>query len=169
MYLQARKRKKLISGALMPNSIILNDHKSIPQLGFGVYLIANNEAELVVTQAIETGYRLIDSAAFYQNEQGVGKALKNSKLPREDFFITTKLWNEDQGYERAFLALEQSLEKLNLSYLDLYLIHWPSPHKKLFVETWQALIEMRDQGKTKSIGVSNLLLSILKKSSLRLG
>src|SRR5690625_3554029 len=105
----------------------LNNGVPIPQLGYGVWKIPDEEAEQVVGEAIQTGYRLIDTAMIYGNERGVGKAIAQSDVPREELFITTKVWNADQGYENTLRAFDESLEKLGLDYVDLYLIHWPTP------------------------------------------
>lgn len=141
----------------------LNDKTKIPQLGYGVWQVPDAEAEKVVQEALKVGYTHIDTAAIYQNEAGVGKALKAAGLPREKAYITTKLWNEDQGYDKAFKALDASLAKLNLEYVDLYLIHWSSPHRGLFTDSWKALVEMKKQGRVKSIGVSNFMPEHLEK------
>ena len=133
----------------------LNDGRSIPQLGFGVFKVDPDEAERVVTDALEVGYRHIDTAAVYGNEVGVGRAIEKSGIPRDELFITTKLWNSDQGTQSAFDAIDLSLEKLGLEHVDLYLIHWPRPDLDRYVETWLAMEQIRDAGKTLSIGVSN--------------
>ncbi|GAA4426909.1 aldo/keto reductase [Georgenia halophila] len=133
----------------------LNDGNAIPQLGFGVYLVEPDECERIVGGALEAGYRHIDTAALYENEEGVGRAIAGSGIPRDELFITTKLWNDDQGKESAPVAFERSLEKLGLDYVDLYLIHWPSPTRGRYVETWQALEEIKASGRARSIGVSN--------------
>jgi len=134
----------------------LNDGNSMPWLGLGVYLTKEGkEVEQSVLWALEAGYRLVDTAAFYQNEAGVGRGVKQSGLPREDVFITTKLWNADQGYESTLKACEDSLRRLDTEYLDLYLIHWPGPDAVKRLKTYEALLELRRQGKVKSIGVSN--------------
>ena len=135
--------------------IALNDGQTIPQLGFGVFKVDPDEAERVVSDALEVGYRHIDTAAVYGNEVGVGRAIQKSGIPREELFLTTKLWNSDQGTRSAFDAMDLSLEKLGLDYVDLYLIHWPRPDLDRYVETWRAMEEIRDAGKTRSIGVSN--------------
>ncbi|QNO38055.1 aldo/keto reductase [Protaetiibacter sp. SSC-01] len=135
--------------------ITLNDGHTIPQLGFGVFKVDPDEAERVVTDALEVGYRHIDTAAVYGNEVGVGRAIEKSGIPREELFITTKLWNSDQGTQSAFDAIDLSLEKLGLEYVDLYLIHWPRPDLDRYVETWLAMEQIRDEKKTRSIGVSN--------------
>lgn len=135
--------------------IELNDGRTIPQLGFGVFKVDPDEAERVVSDALEVGYRHIDTAAVYGNEVGVGRAIEKSGVPREELFITTKLWNSDQGTQSAFDAVDLSLEKLGLDYVDLYLIHWPRPDLDRYVETWLAMEQIRDDGKSRSIGVSN--------------
>ncbi|MGN6272411.1 MAG: aldo/keto reductase [Protaetiibacter sp.] len=135
--------------------IALNDGRTIPQLGFGVFKVDPDEAERVVTDALEVGYRHIDTAAVYGNEVGVGRAIEKSGIPRDELFITTKLWNSDQGTQSAFDAIDLSLEKLGLDHVDLYLIHWPRPDLDRYVETWLAMEQIRDAGKTLSIGVSN--------------
>lgn len=135
--------------------IELNDGRTIPQLGFGVFKVDPDEAERVVSDALEVGYRHIDTAAVYGNEVGVGRAIEKSGIPRDELFITTKLWNSDQGTQSAFDAIDLSLEKLGLDYVDLYLIHWPRPDLDRYVETWLAMEQIRDDGKSRSIGVSN--------------
>ena len=135
--------------------ITLNDGHRIPQLGFGVFKVDPDETERIVSDALEVGYRHIDTAAVYGNEIGVGRAIESSGIPREELFITTKLWNSDQGTESAFDAIDLSLEKLGLDQVDLYLIHWPRPDLDRYSESWLALEQIRDDGKTRSIGVSN--------------
>lgn len=136
-------------------TITLNDGTTIPQLGFGVFRVDPDEAERIVSDALEVGYRHIDTAAIYGNEVGVGRAIANSGIPRDELYITTKLWNSDQGTQSAFDAMELSLEKLGLDRVDLYLIHWPRPDLDRYVETWHALEQIREKGQTVSIGVSN--------------
>ncbi|EHD23398.1 MULTISPECIES: 2,5-didehydrogluconate reductase DkgA [Brenneria] len=131
----------------------LADGNIIPQLGLGVWQASNEETVIAVTEALKTGYRAIDTAAIYKNEQGVGQALQSVELPREELFITSKLWNSDQKEPQR--ALEESLRKLQLDYLDLYLIHWPLPRQDTYVEAWRGLIKLQQQGLVKSIGVSN--------------
>lgn len=132
----------------------LNNGVMMPQLGLGVY--KTNEGEEViqaVSAALEAGYRSIDTAALYENERGVGEAVRNSGIPREELFITTKVWNTDQGYEQTLKAFEESRRKLGLDYVDLYLIHWPGKDK--YIETWKALEKLYVEGLTRAIGVSN--------------
>jgi 2,5-diketo-D-gluconate reductase A len=137
--------------------IILNNGVEMPQLGFGVWQVPDAEAEGTVATALEAGYRSIDTAAIYGNEEGVGKAVAASGIPREDLFITTKLWNGDQGYDSTLRAFDTSLEKLGLEYVDLYLIHWPLPSRGLFVETYKAFEKLYEDGRARTIGVSNFL------------
>jgi len=136
-------------------TIALNDGVSIPQLGFGVFKVDPDETERIVLDAFEAGYRHIDTAAIYGNEIGVGRAIAAAGIPRDELFITTKLWNSDQGTQSAFDAMDLSLEKLGLDHVDLYLIHWPCPERDLYLESWLALEQLKEQGKTRSIGVSN--------------
>lgn len=143
--------------------IQLNDGNSIPQLGFGVFKVDPDETERIVTDALEVGYRHIDTARIYGNEAGVGKAIAESGIPREQLFITTKLWNDDQGTRSVFDAFDASLERLGLEYVDLYLIHWPTPARDRYVETWRAFEEIRASGRARSIGVSNFLVPHLER------
>ncbi|CAN5503215.1 aldo/keto reductase [soil metagenome] len=136
-------------------TIQLNDGHLIPQLGFGVFRVDPNEAERIVTDALEVGYRHIDTAAVYGNELGVGAAIAKSGIPRDELFITTKLWNSDQGTQSAIDAMDLSLQKLGLDHVDLYLIHWPRPDLDLYLESWLTLEQLQADGKTRSIGVSN--------------
>ncbi|MEV8025381.1 aldo/keto reductase [Microbacterium sp. NPDC080220] len=136
-------------------TLTLNDGHTIPQLGFGVFQVDPAEAERIVSVALEAGYRHIDTAAVYGNEEGVGRAIAASGIPRDELFITTKLWNSEQGRDTARPAIEASLQKLGLDYVDLYLIHWPRPDKDRYVETWQQFETFKADGLTRSIGVSN--------------
>src|SRR6185436_20551681 len=135
--------------------ITLNDGNSMPQVGLGVWQTPPEETERAVAVALDAGYRHVDTAAGYFNEREVGKAVTASGLPRDDVFITTKLWNADQGYESTLAAFDASLERLGIDRLDLYLIHWPAPAKNTFVETFKAFAHLHDQGRVSSIGVSN--------------
>jgi 2,5-diketo-D-gluconate reductase A len=135
--------------------LTFNDGNTIPQLGYGVWQVEDDVAEKVVVQAFEAGFRHIDTAKIYGNEAGVGRAIERSGLKPEDIFITTKLWNADQGYESTLKAFEESMERLGLETLDLYLIHWMQPKQDKYVDTWKALIELQKQGRVKTIGVSN--------------
>ena len=136
-----------------PTVIKLHDGNVMPQLGLGVWKAGNEDVVNAIHKALEVGYRAIDTAAAYKNEEGVGKAIKSAALPREELFITSKLWNDDQ--KRPAEALRESLDKLQLDYLDLYLIHWPVPAIDRYVEAWKGLIELQQKGLIKSIGVCN--------------
>ncbi|MCT2558610.1 aldo/keto reductase [Tsuneonella sp. YG55] len=139
-------------------AIPLNDGRTIPQLGFGTWQIPDETAADAVSTAIAVGYELVDTAAIYQNERGVGKGLADNP----DTWLTTKIWNESQGYDRALRAMDKCLERLGRDSVDLVLIHWPCPARGLAVETWKALVAVRDAGKAKSIGVSNFREQDLK-------
>ena len=135
--------------------VTLRDGAKIPQMGFGVFQVPPEDTAAVVDKALATGYRHVDTAAAYENEAGVGQALHASGLDRGDVFITTKCFNDDHGYEQATRALRASLDRLEMDYVDLYLIHWPVPSQDRYVETWKAFIEAQEQGLVRSIGVSN--------------
>jgi 2,5-diketo-D-gluconate reductase A len=137
------------------NKTSLRDGNQIPSIGFGVFLIPNSEVVAAVSTALACGYRHLDTASIYKNEEGVGEAVRASNLPRKDIFITTKIWNDDQGTGKTKAACFASLDRLGLDYLDLVLIHWPVPGRGLYVDTWRELIDLRDKGHIKSIGVSN--------------
>jgi 2,5-diketo-D-gluconate reductase A len=141
----------------------MRDGAHIPQLGFGVFQVPPKETEQTVATALEAGYRHIDTAAAYRNEAGVGLALRASGLERGDVHVTTKCWNDDQGYEQAKRALEGSLSRLEMDHVDLYLIHWPVPAHDHYLETWRAFIEMRDEGLIRTIGVSNFQPAHLRR------
>lgn len=144
-------------------TITLNSGHTIPQLGFGVFLVDPGETERIVTDALEAGYRHIDTAAIYGNEEGVGRAIAASGIPRDELFITTKQWITEQSREKARPAIDASLERLGLDAVDLYLIHWPAPANDLYVEAWRSLEEFQAEGKTRSIGVSNFLVPHLER------
>jgi 2,5-diketo-D-gluconate reductase A len=145
----------------VPN-LRFNDDNSIPQLGFGVFQIPPEDTAEAVQHALKTGYRLVDTAAAYNNEQGVGEGLARSGLDRGEVFVTTKLWNDDQGHSEALRAFDRSLDRLGFEYVDLYLIHWPAPARGRYVETWQALCELKREGRARSIGVSNFMVEHLE-------
>jgi diketogulonate reductase-like aldo/keto reductase len=138
----------------VPN-VELNNGISMPQIGFGVFRIPDDDTERTVLEAIECGYRSIDTASLYGNERGVGRAIASCGLPRDDLFVSTKLWNDDQGRDRARPAFDESLDRLGLDHVDLYLIHWPKPSKDLYVQTWEELETLYAQGRVRAIGVSN--------------
>jgi 2,5-diketo-D-gluconate reductase A len=144
-------------------TVQLNDGHHIPQLGFGVFKVDPDETERIVTDALEAGYRHIDTAAVYGNEVGVGAAIAKSGIPRDELFITTKLWNSDQGADAVGDALDLSLEKLGLDHVDLYLIHWPRPDLDRYLESWLRMEQLRDARKATSIGVSNFHVPHLEK------
>lgn len=135
----------------------LNDGNRIPQLGFGVWRLEEADAPKVVGAAIDAGYRHIDTAQGYENEAGVGQAIAQASVEREELFVTSKLRNGHQGYDSALRSLDESLERLKLDYLDLFLIHWPAPEHDRYADTWRAFVEVQKQGKVRSIGVSNFL------------
>ncbi|WP_077212054.1 aldo/keto reductase [Bacillus dakarensis] len=143
--------------------VTLNNGVKMPQLGFGVWQVENDEATTAVAKALEVGYTSIDTAMIYQNEEGVGKALKESSVPREELFITTKVWNSDHGYENTLRAFDESLERLGLEYVDLYLIHWPAPQYDEYVDTYKALEKLYHDGKVKAIGVCNFEIPHLER------
>lgn len=136
-------------------TITLNNGVQMPQLGFGVFQVPNDETAAAVSTALKAGYRSIDTAAIYGNEAGVGQALAESGIARDDLFITSKVWNADQGYDSTLRAYDESLAKLGLESLDLYLIHWPAPAHDLYTETWRALEHLYAEGRVRAIGVSN--------------
>ncbi len=143
--------------------ITLNDGNRIPQVGLGVWQTPDDEAAPAVKAALDAGYRHVDTAAVYENEEGVGKGIKQSGVARGEIFLTTKLWNVDQGYDSTLKAFDASLKRLGTDYVDLYLIHWPSAHRGLFVDTWKAFAKLKEEGRAKSIGVSNFYPEHLEK------
>jgi 2,5-diketo-D-gluconate reductase A len=136
-------------------TVTLNDGRTMPRLGLGVWQIPDDETARVVQAAAAEGYRLFDGATIYGNEQGLGEGLARAEVPREELFVTTKVWNDSQGFDAAIRSVEGSLERLGLERLDLVLIHWPAPWKGLYVDTWKALVRLREEGRVASIGVSN--------------
>ncbi|MFB4259114.1 aldo/keto reductase [Shouchella clausii] len=143
--------------------VTLNNGVNMPQLGFGVWQVPDEEATPAVAKALEVGYTSIDTAMIYKNEAGVGKAIKESGIDREKLFITTKVWNADQGYEQTLKAFDASLERLGLDYIDLYLIHWPTPHYDQYIETYKALEKLYSDGRVRAIGVCNFDIEHLER------
>lgn len=137
------------------NFVTLNNGLKMPQLGFGVWQVEDDAAEAAVSKALEAGYTSIDTAMIYKNEKGVGRAIKQSGISRDKLFITTKVWNSDQGYDNTLRAFDESLERLGLDYVDLYLIHWPTPEYDQYIDTYKALEKLYHDGRAKAIGVCN--------------
>jgi 2,5-diketo-D-gluconate reductase A len=144
-------------------AVAMHDGREIPQLGFGVFQVPPEETQETVEEALATGYRHIDTAAAYRNEAGVGAAIAASGIGREDLFITTKLWNSEQGFNSTLRAFEKSRERLGLDYVDLYLIHWPMPTEDHYVDTWRAFERIQEDGGSRSIGVSNFRVEDLER------
>ncbi|MEZ6020249.1 MAG: aldo/keto reductase [Planctomycetota bacterium] len=138
-----------------PTDLLLNDGNTIPQFGLGMWQVPDDQAQRVALEALEIGYRHIDTAQVYDNEAGVGRALRTTSVPREELFVTSKCRNKLQGYDSTIAGFEESMEKLGLDTLDLFLIHWPFPEADRYVDTWRALIDLKERGRVKSIGVSN--------------
>jgi len=143
--------------------LTLHDGVEMPQLGFGVFQIPAEDTQEKVEEALGVGYRHVDTAAVYRNEAGVGAAIAATGVRREDVFLTTKLWNSQQGYDSTLRAFEKSIERLGTGYVDLYLIHWPLPSRDLYLETWRAFERIREEGGTRSIGVSNFRVEDLER------
>lgn len=139
------------------------DTITIPQLGFGVWQVPDAEVDAAIASALEVGYRSIDTAAIYGNEAGVGRALAATDLPRDDLFVTTKVWNDAQGRDATLSAFDASMQRLGLEVLDLYLIHWPAPQQDTYVQTWQTLLELRESGRVKAVGVCNFNIEHLQR------
>ncbi|HZH10181.1 MAG TPA: aldo/keto reductase [Microvirga sp.] len=144
-------------------SLRLNDGNIMPQLGYGVWRVSNEEAVSCVAEAVAAGYRSIDTAAIYENEEGVGRALARTDVARSDLFITTKVWNDKRNYDAALIAFDESLKRLKLDYIDLYLIHWPGVSGEGYVDAWRALVRLKEEGRVKSIGVSNFTVAHLQR------
>jgi 2,5-diketo-D-gluconate reductase A len=147
----------------------LNDGRTMPQVGFGVFKVTADQADDAVRAALDAGYRHFDLAAYYENEEVIGGALRASGVPREDLFITSKLWNDWHGRERAVQAYEASLERIGVDWLDLYMIHWPAPAQDRYVETWQALADLQAAGRVASIGTSNFRPEHLDRLRVEVG
>ena len=141
----------------------LHDGVDIPQLGFGVFQVPPEDTQEVVEEALASGYRHVDTAGAYRNEAGVGAALAATGIAREEVFVTTKLWNSEQGYDSTLAAFDKSLERLGLDQVDLYLIHWPMPTEDRFLDTWRAFERIQDEGRARSIGVSNFRIEDLER------
>lgn len=146
----------------VPN-LVLNNGLEIPQIGFGVFQVPDDTTTAAVTAALAAGYRSIDTAAIYGNEAGTGRALAESEIARDELFVTTKLWNSAQGYDSTLAAFDVSLDKLGLDYVDQYLIHWPSPARDLYLDTWRAFEKLYADGRVRTIGVSNFLPEHLQR------
>ncbi len=144
-------------------AVALRDGVEMPQLGFGVFQVPPEDTQETVEEALAAGYRHIDTAGAYRNEAGVGAALAAAGLPREEVFVTTKLWNSEQGYDSTLAAFEKSLERLDLDYVDLYLIHWPVPSEDRYLDTWRAFEKIQAEGRSRSIGVSNFRVEDLER------
>ncbi|MFG3343936.1 aldo/keto reductase [Streptomyces sp. NPDC048018] len=136
-------------------TVTLNNGAEMPRLGFGVFQVPDEETTAAVAAALEAGYRSIDTAAVYGNEAGVGKALADSGLARDELFVTTKLWNADQGHDTTLRAFDASLAKLGLDHVDLYLVHWPAPARDLYLDSWKAIEQLVAEGRVRTAGVSN--------------
>ena len=158
----------------MGNYFALRNGVQMPSVGYGTYKTTDNKDEQLISMALEAGYRLLDTAAFYGNEEFIGNAIRKSKIPREELFLTSKVWKTELGYEKTMKSFAQSLQRLGTEYLDLFLIHWPRPDletknwERLVQESWKALEDLYQQGKIKSIGVSNFLphhLEVLKETA----
>jgi len=143
--------------------IMFHDGHSIPQLGLGVWQVANDVATATVKEALNAKYRLIDTAAIYGNEEGVGEGIAKGGVARDELFITTKIWNTRHGYDETLTAFDESMARLGLDHLDLLLIHWPVPSRDLYVETWKAFIKLKEEGRVSSIGVSNFKVPHLQR------
>ena len=141
----------------------MNDGRSIPVIGFGVWQVPDDVVIDATVKALEVGYRHIDTAYLYHNERGVGEALRRSELDRDDVFVTTKVWNTDHGYDQTLRAFDKSTGLLGIDEVDLYLIHWPTPARDVYLDSWRALIRLREEGRARSIGVSNFHDAHLRK------
>jgi 2,5-diketo-D-gluconate reductase A len=146
-----------------PTRLRLNDGHSIPQLGLGIWQVPEGITAQTVASALQLGYRLVDGAAIYGNEEGQGAGVRDSGIPRDEVFVTTKVWNSDQGYDSTLRAVDASLKRLGMDRVDLCLIHWPTPSRDRYLDTWRALIRARDEGKVRSIGVSNFMAPHLER------
>jgi 2,5-diketo-D-gluconate reductase A len=150
-------------------TVALRDGVGIPQLGFGVFQVPPEDTQEVVEEALASGYRHIDTAGAYRNEAGVGAALAATGIDRDEVFVTTKLWNSEQGYDSTLAAFDKSLERLGLDHVDLYLIHWPMPTEDRYLDTWRAFERLQDGGRARSIGVSNFRIEDLERLQAEAG
>ena len=141
----------------------------IPQLGFGVWQVPEDEVVAAISTAIEVGYRSIDTARLYGNERGTGEAIAKSGVPREELFVTTKVWNDDQGFDSTLAAFDASMKRLGLDTLDLFLIHWPAPEQDTYVDTWKALLRLREEGRVRAVGVCNFQVPHLERLKAETG
>ncbi len=150
---------------IMPGAplVWLNDGHRIPKLGLGLWLVGDDTAAEIVVEAIAAGYRSFDTAYLYRNEKGVGQGIARSPVKREELFIATKLWNTRHGFNETLKAFDESMERLGLAYLDLYMIHWPVAGSEKYIDSWKAFIRLREEGRVRSIGVSNFLESHLDR------
>lgn len=153
---------RVVRAMTVPN-VKLNNGTSIPQLGFGVWQVPDDGAHDAVAEALRVGYRSVDTAKVYENEAGTGRAIAESGLARDEVFLTTKLWNSDQGFDETLRAFDASLERLGTDYVDLYLIHWPVLEYDRYVDTFKAFQKIRDSGRAKAIGVSNFTVEALRR------
>lgn len=144
-------------------TITLNDGYATPQLGLGVWQISDADTPAVVRTALAAGYRAFDTARIYGNERGVGEGVRTGGVAREDVFVTSKLWRDDVGYDSALRAVDATMDRLGLEYLDLYLIHWPAPARGQYADAWRALVRLREEGRVRSIGVSNFHIAYLER------
>ena len=144
-------------------TIALNDGISMPRLGMGFWRVEESQAPDIVRESLLAGYRSLDTAAFYGNEAGIGLGVRDAAIPRKELFITSKVWNDSHGYDATKQAFDTSMRKFGLEYLDLYLIHWPVAGSEKYIESWQALVDLRDEGRVRSIGVSNFLERHLRR------
>ena len=141
----------------------------IPQLGFGVWQVPDDEVEAAIATALDVGYRSIDTARLYGNEEGVGRALEATELSRDELFVTTKVWNDDHGFDSTLAAFDASMGRLGLDVLDLFLIHWPTPERDNYVDTWKALLELRATGRVRAVGVCNFEVEHLQRLEAETG
>jgi|SRR5689334_22848992 len=146
-----------------------NGSIDIPQLGFGVWQVPDDEVDAAVASALEVGYRSIDTARLYGNEEGVGRAIRATDLSRDELFVTTKVWNDDHGFDSTIAAFDASMERLGLDVLDLFLIHWPTPRRDKYVDTWKALLRLRDDGRVRAVGVCNFEVEHLERLGAETG